>query len=243
LVYFACLSIAAATTASGCGGSSTTSHRSTQSQPSSPSPTPTLSLDRGAVRFDPSDIRRLRRIFLADRSYLTHRGLEDATRIKLRLLSGSDTFYCSPVEITYTAREPGPDYCQPMPSAPIGTVILNARFLSAEVPDLVTTDRRRIAGRQLHSTQFGAAAAVLGHELGHAEQALRRGHRAPIAGVAIELQADCYGGQMVANAEPRLLGAAMRFMRHVPGDSRHGSAHRRLAAFKRGAHAGKCTTL
>jgi hypothetical protein len=237
-VYFACLGMAAAT-AIGCSGSSIPSHRSTQSQ--SPSPTPTLSLDRGAVSFDRSDTRRLRRIFVADRSYLMHKGLEGASRIKLRLLSGSDTFYCSPVEITYTARGPGPDYCQPMPDAPIGTVILNARFLSADVPDLVTTDRQRVTGRQLHSTQFGAAAAVLGHELGHAEQALRRGHNAPVAGVAIELQADCYAGQMVASAEPRLLGAALQFMRHVPGDSRHGSARQRLAAFKRGARAGKCT--
>jgi hypothetical protein len=199
-----------------------------------------LDLDRGAVRFNKSDTRRLRKVYFAERSYLLQKGLKDASRIELRLLSGAATFTCTPTRITYTANGPGPDYCQPTAAAPIGTIILNARFLSAEVPDLVSTERRDVTGRQLHSTQLGAAAAVLGHELGHAEQALRRGQRAPLADVAVELQADCYAGRMVARATPRLLGAAMQFMRHVPGDSRHGSAHQRLAAFKRGAHEGKC---
>ncbi|HVV77179.1 MAG TPA: hypothetical protein VHC43_14205 [Mycobacteriales bacterium] len=209
----------------------------------SPSPTPTLALDRGAIRFTKADNHRLRRIFVADRSYLVRKGLKGASRIELRLLSGADTFYCSAVRTTYAARGPGPDYCQPSSHAPIGTVILNARFLSDDVPNLVTTDGEHVTPTRLHSTELGAAAAVIGHELGHAEQALRRGHSAPLEGVATELQADCYGGQMVARAEPRLLGAAMRFMRHVPGDSRHGSAHQRLAAFKRGAHGGQCSAL
>ncbi|MGN6474520.1 MAG: hypothetical protein ACTHK4_12860, partial [Mycobacteriales bacterium] len=153
-----------------------------------------------------------------------------------------DTFYCSPVEITYTARDPGPDYCQPTSQAPVGTVILNARFLSDDVPNLVT-DGQHLTKRQLHATEFGAAAAVLGHELGHAEEALRRGHRAPREGVATELEADCYAGQMVANAERRLLGSATQFMGQVPGDARHGSARQRLAAFKRGSRGAKCTAL
>jgi hypothetical protein len=200
-----------------------------------------LALERGTVTFSKSDARRLRRVFLAERSLLADKGLKDASRIKLRLLSGSDSFYCSPVEITYTATGPGPDYCQPTREAPIGTVILNARFLSAEVPDLVRADRREVTGRRLHSTLLGAAATVLGHELGHAEQALRRGNAAPVAGVGIELQADCYAGRLVARTSPRLLTPARQFMRHVPGDSRHGSAADRLRAFERGAHAGTCT--
>jgi hypothetical protein len=198
-----------------------------------------LSLDRGAVRFSKSDSRRLHRVFEAELSFLERKGLKDASSTELRLLSGSDSFYCSPVKITYTARGPGPDYCQPSAGAPIGTVVLNARFLSADVPDLVTADHPQIAGRRLHATQLGAAAAVLGHELAHAEQALLLGH-APLAGVSTELGADCYAGQMVARAKPRLLPAALQFMRQVPGDSRHGSAHQRLAAFKRGARGGKC---
>jgi hypothetical protein len=238
LVYFACLGVAAAT-ATGCSGSSSPSQPSPRS--SSPPATPTLALDRGAVRFSRSDTHRLRRVFLADRAYLARKGLRGAPRIDLRLLSGPDTFYCSPVQIEYGARGPGPDYCQPTADAPVGTVILNARFLSDEVPDLVTTKRHDVTGRQLQATQLGSAAAVLGHEMGHVEQALRRGHIAPLAGVAVELQADCYAGQMVARAEPRLLPAAMQFMRHVPGDSRHGSARQRLAAFKRGAQGGKCS--
>ena len=237
LVYLACLGVAVASTA-GCRGSDGSSHRPTQSP--SPSPTPTLALDRGAVTFSHSDARRLRQVFLADQSLLGKKGLKGASRIKLRLLSGSDTFYCSPVEITYASRGPGPDYCQPTADAPIGTVILNARFLSDDVPHLVTTDRRHVTTRQLYSTELGAAAAVIGHEMGHAEQALRRGHRAPIAGISIERQADCYAGQMVSTAEPRLLAPAMQFVRHVPGDSRHGSARQRLSAFKRGARGGRC---
>jgi len=209
----------------------------------SPSPTPTLALDRGAVTFSKSDTRRLRKVFLADRSFLVHKGLKDAARIELRLLSGSDTFYCSPVGITYTARGPGPDYCQPSPGAPIGAVVLNARFLSHEVPDLVATQSQPVTGRRLHSTELGAAATVLGHELGHAEQALLHGHSPPPAGIATELQADCYSGQMVGSAEHRLLAAATQFMRHVPGDSRHGSTRQRFAAFKRGARGGKCAQL
>jgi hypothetical protein len=201
-----------------------------------------LALDRGAVTFSKSDTRRLRRVFLAERSLLADKGLRDASRIKLRLLSGSDSFYCSPVEITYTARGPGPDYCQPTRDAPIGTVILNARFLSAEVPDLVRADRRQVSGKPLHSTLLGAAATVLGHELGHAEQALRRGNAPPVAGVGVELQADCYAGRLVARASPRLLTAAKQFMRHVPGDSRHGSKRQRLAAFAQGARGGNCAS-
>jgi hypothetical protein len=199
-----------------------------------------LALDRGAVTFSKADTGRLRKVYLAERSFLRDEGLKDASRIELRLLSGSDTFSCTPTEIFYTAKGPGPDYCQPTAAAPLGTIILNARFLSDDVPDLVTTAHHDVTGRQLHATQLGAAAAVIGHELGHAEQALRRGHSAPVAGVAIELQADCYAGRMVARAQPRLLAPAIQFMRHVPGDSRHGSSHQRLAAFKRGAHEGKC---
>ncbi|HVT22808.1 MAG TPA: hypothetical protein VHD58_05770 [Mycobacteriales bacterium] len=167
------------------------------------------------------------------------KGLKDASSIELRLLSGSDTFYCAPIETTYTARGPGPDYCQPSAGAPIGTVVLNARFLSDDVPDLVTTDRGHVTGRRLHATELGAAAAVLGHELGHAEQALQRGN-APPAGVGTELQADCYSGRMVASTEPWLIAPATQFMRQVPGDSRHGSARQRLAAFERGARGRKC---
>jgi hypothetical protein len=206
-----------------------------------PAPTPTLALDRGAITFSRSDTHRLRQIFASYRSFLRHKGLKDASHIELRLLSGSDTFYCSPVAITYTARGPGPDYCQPTASAPIGTVILNARFLSDDVPHLVTTGRQPATGRWLHATELGAAATVLGHEMGHAEQALLDGHSAPLAGPEVELQADCYGGQMVARAEPRLLASAIQFMRHTPGDSRHGSAHQRFAAFKHGVRGGKCS--
>lgn len=238
-MYLICASLAAAT-ATGCGGSGNPSRRSTQSP--SASPTPTLALDRGAVSFSKADTQRLRRIYAADLRYLARKGLTGASRIELRLLSGSDTFYCSPVEITYTARGPGPDYCQPTSGAPIGTVVLNARFLSDDVPSLVTADGPRVSARQMHSIELGAAAVVLGHELGHAEQALRRGQQAPLEGVAIELQADCYAGQIVAKVEPRLLGAAMQFVRQLPGDSRHGSAGQRLAAFKRGARGGNCTT-
>ncbi len=230
-----CIIIAVATGCNGHGASSPPPR-----SPQSPSAAPTLVLDRGAVTFSKADIRRLRQVFLADRSYLVRRGFKDASRIQLRLLSGSATFYCSPVEITYGARGPGPDYCQPTPGAPVGTVVLNARFLSNDVPNLLTAGPQHLTAAQLHSTELGAAAAVLGHELGHAEQGLRRGHRAPLEGVAIELQADCYAGQMVAGAEPRLLASAMRFARRIPGDSRHGSAHQRLAAFEHGAHGGKC---
>jgi predicted metalloprotease len=166
--------------------------------------------------------------------------MTDARHIRLRLLSGSDTFYCSPTEIAYTARGPGPDYCQPTPAAPIGTVILNARFLSGDVPHLVASDGGPTSGTRLHATELGAAATVIGHEMGHAEQALRHGHSAPLAAMAVELQADCYAGQLVAGAEPRLLAPAMQFMRHVPGDGRHGSARQRLAAFTRGARGGSC---
>jgi hypothetical protein len=183
----------------------------------------------------------LRHVFLAERSYLVHKGLRAASRIRLRLLSGAASFYCSPVQITYTARGPGPDYCQPTPGAPVGTVVLNARFLSGDVPDLVTGGSQHLSGSRLHSTELGAAATVLAHELGHAEQALRRGQSAPLEATVVELQADCYAGQMVARAEPRLLASAMQFMRNIPGDSRHGSARQRLAAFTHGTHGGSCT--
>jgi predicted metalloprotease len=173
-------------------------------------------------------------------SYLRRKGLRNASRIELRLLSGPDTFYCAPVEITYASRGPGPDYCQPTPQAPLGTVVLNARFLSDDVPNLVTTGAQHVPARELPTTELGAAAVVIGHELGHAEQALRRGHTAPLAAVGVELQADCYAGQMVAKAEPRLLHSALQFMRQIPGDARHGSARQRLAEFKRGARGGRC---
>lgn len=234
---FACLAIASAAV-SGCGGS----NRGARSEPESASPTPTLSLDRGAVSFNAADTRRLRGIFAADLSYLGRHGLAGASKVDLRLLSGSESFYCAPVELTYTARGPGPDYCQPTSGAPVGTVVLDARFLSDDVPALVTSGGRHLSARQLHATELGAAAAVLGHELGHAEQALRRGHRAPLAGVGVELQADCYSGQLVARAEPRLLGPALRFMRRVPGDARHGTAGQRLSAFDRGARGGVCAS-
>lgn len=240
LIAFACLGVAAAAV-TGCGGSSSgsASRRSTRSP--TPSSTPTLALDRGAVGFSKSDVRRLRHVFLAERAFLVRKGMTGASRIKLQLLSGSHTFYCSPVQTTYTSGGPGPDYCQPTPGAPVGTVVLNARFLSNDVPQLVAGDSGSVTGTRLHSTELGAAATVLAHELGHAEEALLHGHSALLEGTGVELEADCYAGQMVARAEPRLLAPAMQFMRHVPGDSQHGSARERLGAFERGARGGSCT--
>jgi hypothetical protein len=197
----------------------------------------TAELRDGYIPMSARQERVVRNAFGVIQSYWVNQEHVDVSGTTIQILKGDEEAPCDSLrghEFTVSATELNAYECPEL-----NKVIVSEHFVS---------ELSHARGVKTREGSDALLKQVVSHELGHAVQhaknpAVSKTATASIGAHAkMELQADCYGGQAIAEIGPEDVKPASHFftLRKHAHDPAHGTYLQRQNNFMRGAKTGKC---